>query len=318
MPNYQGVWDITTQFQYAAEWPVPFPSNDLGLFVSAYQTNVLDFVAISTTGNATDFGDATASKYYVQGHGNATRGITAYGGANGTGTIDYVEFATKANAADFGDTATAFGAQQGGGCGNNTRGVFGGATANNSDIMEYVTMASLGNGTDFGNLSQARARLTATSSTTRGIFAGGYTDSASFVDTIDYITIGSTGNASDFGNLTLARTFVAGAASATRGLIAGGYNDSGGGNYRNTIDYITIGSTGNATDFGDLTVARASLAGTSNTTRAIFGGGDSGSAVNVIDYVTIGSTGNASDFGDLTVVKRWFDAVGSATAAGAA
>ena len=318
MPNYQGVWNITTQFQYAAEWPVPFPSGDLGLFTSAYTTNVLDFVTVSSTGNAADFGDATAAKYYTQGHGNATRGITGYGGAEGPRTIDYVEFATKGNAADFGDTATQFGSQQGGGCGSNARGVFASSASSLTNIMEYVTMANLGNGTDFGDLTQARGRLTATSSATRGIFAGGYTDSVSFVDTIDYITIANTGNASDFGNLTLARTFVAGAASATRGLIGGGYNDSGGGNYQNIIDYVTIGSTGNASDFGDLSVSRASLAGTSNTTRAIFGGGDSGSAVNVIDYVTIGSTGNASDFGDLTVVKRWGDAVGSATAAGAA
>lgn len=68
-------------------------------------------------------------------------------------------------------------------------------------------MATAGNGTDFGNLSQARARLTATSSATRGVFAGGYTASANYVDTIDYITIGSTGNATDFGNLSSARTF---------------------------------------------------------------------------------------------------------------
>ncbi len=53
-------------------------------------------------------------------------------------------------------------------------------------------------------------------------------------------------------------------------------------------------------------------------TRGIVGGGDEGSAVVTIEYVTIGTTGNAADFGDLTVVKRWGDAVGSATAAGAA
>ncbi len=267
-----GVWSIQEALMYQKAGVYPFPPfsylsggvSDLGLFTSGYNTNVLDFVTISSTGNAADFGDATANKYYVQGHGNATRGITGYGGANGTTTIDYVDFASKGDAADFGDTATAFGAQRGGGCGNNTRGVFSGATASNSNIIEYVTMANLGNGADFGNLSQARSRLTATSSATRGCFAGGNTASAAFVDTIDYITIANTGNAADFGNLTdSGRTFASAFASATRGCFAGGYKDNAR-NYVDVIDYITIANTGNASDFGNLTAARASTAGTSN------------------------------------------------------
>jgi len=62
------------------------------------------------------------------------------------------------------------------------------------------------------------------------------------------------------------------------------------------MDYITIGTTGNATDFGDLTTTRSRLPGTSNNTRGIFPGGSSS---NVIDYITIATTGNATDFGDL-------------------
>jgi hypothetical protein len=66
------------------------------------------------------------------------------------------------------------------------------------------------------------------------------------------------------------------------------------------MDYITIASTGNATDFGDL-VSNMRPAGTSNKTRAIFmgGNGDSG-VVNVIQYIAIASTSNTTDFGDLT------------------
>ena len=62
------------------------------------------------------------------------------------------------------------------------------------------------------------------------------------------------------------------------------------------MDYVTIATTGNAIDFGDLTVTTFGPAGTSNATRAIFGGGDGG---NTIGYITIASTGNATDFGDL-------------------
>jgi hypothetical protein len=70
------------------------------------------------------------------------------------------------------------------------------------------------------------------------------------------------------------------------------------------MEYFTIGSTGNATDFGDLTVARAAVASTSNSTRGItMGGGDPGFS-NVIDYITIASTSNATDFGDLTIGRN--------------
>ena len=69
---------------------------------------------------------------------------------------------------------------------------------------------------------------------------------------------------------------------------------------RDTIDYITITSAGNATDFGNLTAARDSGGGSiSSPTRGLFYAGNTGSRVNVIEYITIASTGNGSDFGDL-------------------
>ena len=85
----------------------------------------------------------------------------------------------------------------------------------------------------------------------------------------------------------------------SRGIFAGGYSSGG---VDNAIDYITIASTGNATDFGDLTVARNQApASMSNGTRGVFAGGRTSTSVNTIDYITIASTGNATDFGDLTV-----------------
>ena len=45
-----------------------------------------------------------------------------------------------------------------------------------------------------------------------------------------------------------------------RGVFAGGVSAT----YFNTIDYVTIATLGNATDFGDLTVGRHALAGVSN------------------------------------------------------
>ena len=93
--------------------------------------------------------------------------------------------------------------------------------------------------------------------------------------------------------------------SIGRGCFGGGYD---GGNYVNTIDYITIATTGNATDFGDLTVARYGLAACSSSTRGCFGGGYSTTNVNIIDYITIATTGNATDFRDLTVARHYLAA----------
>ena len=45
----------------------------------------------------------------------------------------------------------------------------------------------------------------------------------------------------------------------------------------NTIHFVTIASTGNAQDFGDLTEARRGKAATASATRAISGGGYNGS-----------------------------------------
>jgi len=76
-----------------------------------------------------------------------------------------------------------------------------------------------------------------------------------------------------------------------RGLIAGGLSTS------NVIEYIEIQTLGNATDFGDLTVATYEASSVSNATRGIFAGGTSSS--NVISYVTIASPSDSTDFGDL-------------------
>ena len=81
-----------------------------------------------------------------------------------------------------------------------------------------------------------------------------------------------------------------------RGVFAGGLISS---TSSNVMDYINIATLGNATDFGDLTVAGHTLAGgVTNGTRGVFAGGNNRS--NIIDYITIATIGNATDFGDLT------------------
>ena len=65
------------------------------------------------------------------------------------------------------------------------------------------------------------------------------------------------------------------------------------------IEYITISTLGNATDFGNLLAGASFIRGCSSSTRGVFGGGQAPGAQNVMQFVTIASTGNATDFGDL-------------------
>ena len=69
----------------------------------------------------------------------------------------------------------------------------------------------------------------------------------------------------------------------------------GGGDGIDVIDQFIISTTGNATDFGDLTAARYQLASCGSNTRGIFIGGRTHPAhVNIIDYVTIVTAGDAT------------------------
>ena len=60
---------------------------------------------------------------------------------------------------------------------------------------------------------------------------------------------------------------MAGGSSRTRGVYMGMSTPSP--NPRNIIEFVTIQSAGNTTDFGDCTVPRGEAAGASNSTRMI-------------------------------------------------
>jgi len=231
--------------------------------------------------------------------GNAApQGLFA-GGTIGSAsnTIQSLSFATLGNTQDFGDLSAA--SYGGAGLSSSTRAVIGlGYSGGYTNTLEYVSFSTLGNSQDFGDLTVARAEGASMCSSTRGVYAGGKENDT----TIDYITIASTGNATDFGdcfNVNIVRQFSMGGSNGTRGIFAGGINVS---DYSrsNVIQYITIASTGNSQDFGDLTAGRFTCTGYSSSTRGIFAGGGTGSSSNIIDYVTVASTGNATDFGDLT------------------
>ena len=73
------------------------------------------------------------------------------------------------------------------------------------------------------------------------------------------------------------------------------------------IDFITIDSTGDAVDFGNLSSGRFTGGAFASSTRAVYVAGElaPGAETNLIDYVTISSAGDAKDFGDLSNTRRY-------------
>ena len=127
--------------------------------------NTMDYIQISTTGNALDFGDLAKEKAAGGCLVNSpTRGIVGAGDDyshpawqyTALGHLDAVTMASKGNAQFFGDLSNS--SQGGGGAGSNqTRGIisFGmstDGTYNDLNILEYITFSSSGNALDFGDL----------------------------------------------------------------------------------------------------------------------------------------------------------------------
>ena len=81
-----------------------------------------------------------------------------------------------------------------------------------------------------------------------------------------------------------------------------------------TIDYTTIGTTGNFVDFGNLDVATYGLSGAGNAIRGIISQGDLGPAFeNTIRYITIPTLGNSQDFGEASFSSSGPGTLSSAT-----
>ena len=192
---------------------------------------------------------------------------------------------------------------------NRGRAVIGGGTDGSSDYMktiDYFSIPSEGNGIDFGDLSYATRALGACSSSTRGLFAGGMGPASEVAtNSISYITIATTANGSDFGDLSVAKRQMEGLSNQTRGIWPGGQNDTPASNTEiNSIDYVTIATTGNAADFGDIQEAKEGTSTCASSTRGLIAGGDDGPAYkNTIGYITIATTGNATNFGDLSLAR---------------
>ena len=176
------------------------------------------------------------------------------------------------------------------------------------NIIDYVTIASTGDAVDFGDTDRLADYGSGYGNETRAVQSGGQNDTG---NTIAYVTIATQGDAQNFGDLNGGNNaFGLGySGDSTRAVYGGGQIPGNQGT--DVIQYITMSSTGNAIDFGDLTQGRQSGQSVSSPTRGVYGGGGTTAPnqYDTMDYITIASTGHAKDFGNLANARRVGNAV---------
>lgn len=222
-------------------------------------------------------------------------------GASRDDRIQYYDLDVSASANSFGnllaDSVNPSGASGGG------RGLFAGAATNSGVVntIQYITIASTGNSTDFGDLTEVGFDLSSASDANKAIYAMNLNNNTS---SIQEVTIATAGNATSWsGTLTQAKNNGSGASDGTKGFFFGGVTASST-TAINEIDYVTIATDGNASDWGNLATARKNAGGDSacgTSSRILVGGGtnSSGSYTATIDYINPASAGNAYSFGNL-------------------
>ena len=135
----------------------------------------IDFVTISSTGNAVDWGvNLDTSRRYLMGCSNQTRGIFGGGGTvhGTTNVIQYITIAQTGTRNDFGDL-TVDNMVNAGACSNSIKGVFiAGNSITAGRQIQAVNIASTGNAQNFGDVVNTGDASRSCANTVRGLVAG--------------------------------------------------------------------------------------------------------------------------------------------------
>ena len=130
-------------------------------------------------------------------------------------------------------------------------------------------------------------------------------------DSIYKFSLTTDGNSTDVADLTVGRSDnPCGQKSKTHGYCSGGYNYPGSA-LKDVIDKWSFVTTANATDVGNLTVAKSQIAGQSSEDYGYTAGGSP--INNVIERFSFSSDGNSVDRADLTTTRQYLSGHNSAT-----
>ena len=207
--GYGGALSSQTRGLIAAGYGHPSPGANL---------NTIDYIQMSTVGNAIDFGDNTRIGNSRAGLSDGVRGVWAGNGGSPfpSTRVDLSMIAAKGDAIIFGDLSCKSSSN---GASNNVKGI-----VSNLDGLESYNLSSGGNSIDFGDRPTNMIQTNCTASHTRVVIAGGRDNdpsSQTFTDALEYVNIASAGNSINFGNLSEVTASGAGYSDSHGGL--GGY-----------------------------------------------------------------------------------------------
>ena len=269
-------------------------------------------------GGATGLGRYSSGGYATTGVNYGSRGLFAGGYdsyQNQNDEIRYISIDTTSNTSDFGDFSQ-YMPWQAAGCSNGSRGLFiGGYGSHGNQYASYVTIGSLGNSTNFGAFNSFPSPYSVNQCGAwcdggRAIRMGGSGNYfAQYVDRkwMDYVQIATTGNSTEFGQMAEPHMQSCCVGDLERAVIAGDSSGTYGTDGKVTMEYVTMATKSDASDFGDYSNdGIGGAAGTSNNTRGIFAGGNvpSVGATTQIYYVTVQTTGNTNTFGNLSQLRN--------------
>jgi|GEM_PF-665238 len=277
--------------------------------------NYIQKFSLTADENATDIGDTLDYTGQAAGassstHGYMMGGFTSYG-PNAPARINVIQkysHTVDGNATDAGDLLATV--SNGSGGFSPTHGYqFGGQTPVVNTIQKFE-FASDGDGADVGDLTDPTRYNASSISSTHIYNHGGYpsTDpSGDYVNRIEKFSMSVDGNATDVGDLSAGVGYHSGVQSDTDGYRTGGNGAVPAPGSRNEIEKFPFAADGNATDVGDLTLARyAAGNGTSSTASGYTMGGYAAAYSNVIDKFPFASGGNAADVGDMIAAYGYY------------
>lgn len=254
---------------------------------------------IDTLSSATDFGDLQQARHDYESWGNRIRIVTTDDGSSET--AEFCNWSTFGTAVDWGEHASGDGFRSP--MGDNVRTWLARHDGGGGDSTITVCTIMSGASADFGEAASGAHYAGGGTGTNgyRGVYLGYATPTASS-DTIEYLTFASSGSGIDFGELVAVSGIGAHGAALTdgsRAMAVGDYRSDNAGS--DMIQYVSVGTLGNASDYGEYHIKTALCGGASFSGRGMIAGGyqTTDGTIGEVGYFNIGVGGNGLDFGEL-------------------
>ena len=222
--------------------------------------STIQYTTITSGGGSINFGSMNEMIYRGAGHSSSTRGLWMSGRkspGNAIVSCQTVQIQTLGDSIDFGDAAAGRRGHDSG-MGSPTRAFIVGGydNSNYTSDTQFKSIASGGDMVFGGDLVYQGGYIAGCSNSIRGFGTGGYQHPGSagyFATNINSIDLSSAGNAVNFGDLTQKSSYAVSAATQTRAFRFGGIQFNPAEVYISRIEDWSTTSSGNATEFGDLT-----------------------------------------------------------------